>query len=223
VFNPGGYLIGLVLTLVVGAVAWFGFGRGILDKLDESNARSAGGGPESERILSPRRFAPVVAQVRGRVGRDGRLASVTMRPLSLEFVTTADGGVARGLRWRDGVKGLRPFEENASPGAVSWPISRLDATAPQRIARAISRSEEGDFHLSIGDLGRADSGKLVWILRGTIGERGVAYYAAPDGSRVKRYDPSSPDLSQGARLGRCIQRAKQDPVKLQRCVARLTP
>ena len=160
--------------------------------------------------------------MRAQVGRDGRLVKVTMRPLSVEFVTNQDGGIAHGLRWRDGKKALQRFEDNASPGAVAWPISRLDPTAPQRIARTISRNEGGDFHLSIGDISRADSGKLVWIMRGTIGERGVAWYAAPDGSHVKRYDPSSPDLSQGARLGRCIQRAHNDPAKLQRCVAGLT-
>jgi hypothetical protein len=223
VYNVGGRLIGIVLTAIVAVVAWFGFGRGILDKINESNARSGGGGPQNERIVSARRFAPLVAQVRAEVGRDGRLVKVTMRPLSVEFVTSQDGGIAHGLRWRDGKKGLQRFEDNASPGAVPWPISRLDPTAPQRIARAISRNEGGDFHLSIGDISRADSGKLVWIMRGTIGERGVAWYAAPDGSHVKRYDPSSPDLSQGARLGRCIQRAHNDPAKLQRCVKALTP
>jgi hypothetical protein len=220
-YGLGGYLVGLVVTAIVAAVAWFTVGQDVLDKVNESNARSGGGGPQNERIVSPRRFGPLVAALRRKVGSGARLVSVTLRPLSVEFVTSVDGPVGRGYRWTDDEPVLRRFEENAPADAAGpWPLARLDPRAPSRIAHAISESERGDFHLSIGDIQRADTGRLVWIMRGTIGERGVAWYAAPDGSRVKRYDPSSPELSAGALLGRCIRQAAGDPVKAQRCVAR---
>jgi hypothetical protein len=99
-------------------------------------------------------------------------------------------------------------------------MSQLDPRAPERITRAISKAEHGDFHLSIGDLQRAETGKLIWTMRGTIGERGVAWYAPADGSPIKPFDPSKPELSKGAALGKCISRAHNDVAKVQRCVAR---
>jgi hypothetical protein len=226
-YGPGRHLLGLALTAIVAAVAWFGFGQGILDKVNESNERSGGGGPEGRRIVSERRFAPVVAQFRRAVGSEAQLVSVTLRPQSVEFVAF-QRGTARGYRWREGQDGLQTFEVGGSgqagrPDTAPWPMSRLDPAAPQRIARAISAAEHGDFHLSIGDIARADSGRIVWILRGTIGERGVAYSANPDGRRVKPYNPASPELSAGARLAQCIQGAHGDPAKLQRCVKRYAP
>jgi hypothetical protein len=220
-YGLGRYLLGLVVTAIVAVVGWFTVGRDVLNKVNESNARAGGGGPQSERIVNARRFAPVVANLRRAVGADARLVSVTMRPLSVEFVTSVDGAVARGLRWRRGRRKLQRFEENApTTGGAPWPLETLDPKAPQRIAGTISAAEDGDFHLSIGNLERAESGKLVWVMRGTIGERGVAWSADPDGRDAKRYDPSSPELSKGAALGQCIRRAAGDPVKLQRCVAR---
>jgi hypothetical protein len=98
-------------------------------------------------------------------------------------------------------------------------MSLLDARAPERITRAISGAEHGDFQLSIGDIQRADTGKLVWIMRGRVGERGVAWYAPPRGAPIKPYDPSKPELSKGAALGDCIQNAHNDVAKIQSCVA----
>jgi hypothetical protein len=213
-----------VLTALVAVVAWFAVGRGVLDKINRSNERGGGGGPQSQRIVSAGRFTPVVAQLRRAAGSEARLVSVTMRPDSVEFVAVS-GGRARGYRWRDGEKGLQTFEvggtgQAGKPPSPPFPLSRLEPAAPQRITRAISAAEHGDFHLSIGDLTRADSGLIVWVMRGRIGERGVAYSAGPDGRRVKPYNPASPELSRGAALGRCIQGARSDAVKLQRCVAR---
>jgi hypothetical protein len=223
-YGPGRHLVGLLLTALVAAVAWFGFGRGILDQINRSNALSGGGGPRNERIVSARRLTPVVAQLRRAAGTEASIVSVTLRPDSVELVA-ATGGRARGYRWRDGQKGIETFEvggtgQAGQPATPPFPASRLDPRAPQRITRAISAAEGGDFHLSIGDLSRAESGLIVWVMRGTIGERGVAYYAMPNGARVKPYNPSSPELSRGARLGQCIHAAHADPVKLQRCVAR---
>jgi hypothetical protein len=223
-YGPGRRLIGLGLTALVAVVAWFGFGRGILDEINKSNEISGGGGPQSRRIVSSGRLTPVVAQLRRAVGSEARLVSVTMRPDSVELVAVT-GRRARGYRWRDGESGLQRFEvggagQAGKPDGPPFPLSRLDPTAPQRIASAISAAERGDFHLSIGDLTRADSGLIVWVMRGTIGERGVAYSAAADGRRAKPYNPAGPELSRGAALGQCIQGARSDPVKLQRCVAR---
>lgn len=218
------FLPGLLITAVVGLVAWFIVGQGILDKVDESNARAGGGGPRNERIVSPGRFTPVVAQMRREVGPEARLSLITMRPESVEFEVVRSGR-ARGYRWRRDHEKLQTFEVGGSgragqPSAQPWSMKLLDPRVPQRITDAISAAERGDFHLSIGTMERADSGAVVWVMRGTIGERGVAYSALPDGTRVKAYDPSSPELSRGARLGQCIQAARSDPAKLQRCVAR---
>jgi hypothetical protein len=223
-YGLGRHVIGLLLTVIVAVVAWFAVGRGIVDKINQSNALGDGGGPESRRIVTAARFTPVVARFRAEVGGEARLVSVTMRPQSVEFVALT-GGRARGYRWRDGKSGFQTFEvggagQAGQAASPPFPLARLDPRAPQRITRTISAAEQGDFHLSIGDLKRADSGKVVWVMRGTIGERGIAYSADPGGAGVKPYDPSSPELSRAARLGRCIHGARHDPVALQRCVSR---
>ena len=100
-YSPGGYLVGLVITAVIGVVAWLTVGQDILDRVNESNARSGGGGPQDERIVSEKRFRPIVAGVRRRLGARGRLTTVTLRPQSAEFVYSVDGAVAQGLRWED--------------------------------------------------------------------------------------------------------------------------
>jgi hypothetical protein len=219
-------IVGYLLAAIIAAVAWFTVGQGILDDINASNARSGGGGPQGERVVSENTFAPIVQKLRGATGPEALLASVTLRPDSVEF-EAVQRGHARGYRWRrdDDKVEFTTFEVGGSGQAgqasnTPFKMSQLDTGAPERIAARISDAEHGDFHLSIGDLQRADSGKLVWILRGTIGERGVAWYAPPHGAPVKPYNPSSPDLSKGAALGQCIQGAHGDPARLQRCVAR---
>src|SRR4051812_45136896 len=217
-------IVGLALSAVIAVVAWFTVGQGILDKINESNARSGGGGPQNERTVSEAQLAPIVKRLRTQIGAEAQLVSVTLRPDSVEFEVVRKGR-ASGYRWRRGSDRLTTYEVGGSgqAGQASngpFPGSLLDTKAPERIARTISAREHGDFHLSIGDLQRADSGKPVWILRGTIGERGVAWYAPPNGSPVRPYDPSSPDLSKGAALGQCIQGAHGDPARLSRCVSR---
>jgi hypothetical protein len=150
--------------------------------------------------------------------------AVTLRPDSAEF-EVLQGGRASGYRYRDGQDGLERFDVGATGragqlGNRPWRMSLLDPHGPERITRAISRAESGDFQLSIGDIQRADTGKLFWTMRGTIGERGVAWYAPPDGSPVKPYDPSKPELSKGAALADCLHRAHTDVAKVRRCAAR---
>lgn len=217
-------IVGLVLSGIVAVVAWFTVGQGVLDGINESNARSGGGGPQSERVVSEKQFAPIVEKLRATTGSEAQLVSITLRPESVEF-EVVQSGRARGYRWRRGQERLTAYEVGGSGKAgqasnAPFRMSLLDTKAPERIAAQISTAERGDFHLSIGDLQRADSGKLVWILRGTIGERGVAWYGPPNGRRIRAYDPSSPDLSKGAALGQCIQSAHGDPARLQRCLAR---
>jgi hypothetical protein len=224
-YSPARQLVGFALTAVIAAVAWFTFGHKILDKINESNDRAGGGGPFDERIVSARRFAPIVATLRKTVGSEARLAVVTVRPDSVEFEVVKQGR-ARGYRYRDGADRLQTYEVGATghAGQASngpFPISQLDPRAPERISHAITRREGGDFLLSIGDLQRAETGKLIWTLRGRIGEdRGVAWYAPPHGGPIKPFDPSKPELSKGAALGECIQKAGTDVAKVQRCVAR---
>jgi hypothetical protein len=100
-YGPGRALVGLALTAVVAAVAWFTVGQGTLDKINKSNARAGGGGPLNERIVAARRFTPIVARLRRQVGSEAQLVTATMRPESVEF-EVLEGGRARGYRYRDG-------------------------------------------------------------------------------------------------------------------------
>jgi hypothetical protein len=195
----GGWIRGLILTVVVGFGGWFLFGERTLNDLREQNERAAGGGPFDERLVSAKRFAPVVAELREREGPRAPMVTVVMRSGSVEFVLRKRGGL-RGWRWR-GDGPLVPFEPQAGADPVylrrTWPLSKLDARAPGRISRSISEREGGDFRVSIGDVGRAGSGRIVWVMRGLVGERGVAYAARSDGRRIGSYNPSLPGL--GAR------------------------
>ena len=196
----GGFIRGLVLTIVVGVGGWFLVGQDRLDDIREQNERGAGGGPFDERLVSPKRFGPIVAELREREGARAPMVTVVMRSDSVEFVLR-ERGELRGWRWR-GVEGpLRPFEPQAGADPVylrrTWPLSRLDVRAPARISRSVSEREGGDFRVSIGDVGRAGSGRLAWVMRGLVGERGVAYAARADGRRIGPYNPSLPQL--GAR------------------------
>jgi hypothetical protein len=223
-YGPGRTLMRLAVTAVVAAIAWFTIGKSTLDDINKSNARAGGGGPPNERIVSARRFTPIVARLRREVGPEARLVAITVRPDSVEF-EVFQGGRASGYRYRDGHDGLERYDVGATgkPGQPSngpWRMSLLDPRAPERITGAVSRAEHGDFQLSIGDIQRAETGKLIWTMRGRIGERGVAWYAPPRGSPIKPFDPSKPELSKGAALGDCIQKAHTDVAKVQRCVAR---
>jgi hypothetical protein len=215
------------LSLGLAAILWFTVGQGIRDKIDESNARSGGGGPQSERVVSESQLAPIVKKLRDEIGTHFQLAVVTLRPDSVEFEVVQKGH-ARGFRWRRGKERLQTYEVGGTGQAgqasnAPYSSELLDTKAPQRIAAQISKAEDGDFRNSISDLQRADSGKVVWVMRGTIGERGVAYYAPPSGRSIKPYDPSSADLSKGAALGQCIQSAHGDPARLQKCLAKFGP
>jgi hypothetical protein len=225
-YGPGRTLARLGFAAAVAAIAWFTVGQSTLDKINKSNERAGGGGPPSERIVSARRFTPIVARLEKSVGSEAQLSVVTIRPDSVEF-EVVHRGRARGYRYRDGHGGLQSFDVGATgkPGQPSnrpWPVSQLDPMAPERVTRAISAQEHGDFQLSIGDLQRAETGKLIWTMRGRIGERGVAWYAPADGAPIKPYDPSKPELSRGAALADCIKDAQPDVAKVQRCVARFT-
>jgi hypothetical protein len=223
-YGPGRTLIRLALAAAIAAIAWFTIGKSTLDDINKSNARAGGGGPPNERIVSARRFTPIVARLKREVGPEARLVTVTLRPGSVEF-EVVQGARARGYRYRDGHDGLETYDVGTTgkagqPSNGPWRMSLLDPRAPERIARAISRAEHGDFQLSIGDIQRAETGKVIWTMRGRVGERGVAWYAPPRGSPIKPFDPSKPELSKGAALGDCIQKARGDVAKVQRCVAR---
>ena len=209
---------------MVAAVAWFTVGQGVLDKINDSNARSGGGGPFGERTVSENEFGPLVNRLHGEIGSEASISVVTMRPDSVEF-EVVQRRRASGYRWRRGSDRFERYDVGGTgqAGQASnrpFPQSQIDTAAPERMSKAISEAEHGDFHLSIGDLQRAETGKLIWTLRGTIGERGVAYSASPHGTPIKPYNPAGPDLSKGAALGDCIQKAGADMAKVQRCVQR---
>src|SRR4051794_22732238 len=225
-YGAGRTAIRLALTAAIAAIAWFTVGKSTLDKINNSNERAGGGGPPNERIVSARRFAPILAKLKQTTGSEAQLAVVTIRPDSMEFEVVQHGR-ARGYRYRDGKKSLESFDvgptgKAGQPSNGPWRMSLLDPRAPERITRAISRQEHGDFQLSIGDVQRAETGKVIWTMRGRIGERGVAWYAPANGAPIKPYDPSRPELSKGAALGDCIKNARTDVAKVQRCVARFS-
>src|SRR4051794_22792901 len=168
-YGPGRTLARLGFTAAVAAIAWFTVGQSALDKINKSNERSGGGGPLSERIVSARRFAPIVARLKQKTGPEAQLSVVTMRPDSVEF-EVVERGRARGYRYRDDQDGLETFDVGTTgqagrPSNRPWPMSLLDAHAPERITRSISRAERGDFQLSIGDIQRAETGKVIWTMR----------------------------------------------------------
>jgi hypothetical protein len=213
--------LSLLATAACGVIAWFAFGQGILEGVDAGNARSAGGGPQAERMVAARRFGAVVGELREEIGPRGPISAVTLRALSAEVVTRDALGVV-GYRWRDRRGKLVGPERFAPtpPATASFAMRRIVPRAPGRIAAAITRAEGDEFLLSLGTLERAGSGRLVWVLRGRIGERGVAYSARPDGKRVARYDPSSAELSRGAALSRCLRGVARNPERARRCLQR---
>src|SRR4051794_26460156 len=127
----GGRLIGLVITAVIAWGAWTQFGDDIRDRIDEANSRSAGGGGFDKRVVSKDRFTGIVNDLIDEAGGDARLVSVTMRPLSVEFVT-ADG---RGFRWRDRNENLQEFDAGPQASAKSWPVAKLLPDAPQKVSK----------------------------------------------------------------------------------------
>src|SRR3954464_9691123 len=129
-------IVGLALSAVIAAVAWFTVGQGIVDKINESNERSGGGGPQEERTVSENQLAPIVKRLRAEGGSEARLASVPLRPDSAEF-EVVQGGRARGYRWRRGSEKLITFEVGGSGQAgrgrnAPVPRSPLPHPAPPR-------------------------------------------------------------------------------------------
>src|SRR5437773_11305378 len=98
-YGPGRILLRLALTAIVAAVARFTAGKSTLDKINDSNTRAGGGGPPNERIVSARRFTPIVARLRRQAGSAAQLVAVTLRPDSVEYAG-GGGGRARGYRYR---------------------------------------------------------------------------------------------------------------------------
>ena len=194
VYTIGGFVRGLVLTAIIAAGGWFLFGQDILDDVREANERAAGAGPFEKRMVSPARFAPIVAELRRVEGPRAPMVTVVMRADSVEFILRRRGRL-RGYRWRRNGP-LRQFDAQATADPVyvrdTWPLSRLDVRSPARVSRRISAREGGDFLLTLADFGRTGSGRLAWVMRGRVGERGVAWFGSRDGRRVAPYNPASP-------------------------------
>lgn len=222
--RPLGRLISLAFSAGLGAILYFGFGKGIIDNVKNDTQRQGGGGPQEERIVDKRNFGPIVKALRKEVGSEAQLLTVTMRPTSVEFIVR-DGGGAKGYRAEPGSDNLDDVEVNLSgTGTVAenaWPIGKLDPAAPGRIAKAVSRKESGDFHLTIATLERETSGKVLWDMKGTIAGRGLSYTARPNGSKVRTFDPTSPEISGVpggvGSIGKCIRKAGSDADRIQAC------
>jgi hypothetical protein len=226
--NPLGRILSLAFSLGLLALLWVTVGHNIVDDIKADTAAQGGGGPQSERIVNEKNFGPIVESLRKKVGPDAQLLSVTMRPTSVEFVVR-DGDKAKGYRSDDGSTDLDSVGVNLyGPGTVgdsAFPIAKLDEAAPERLAAAISRKEDGDFNLTIATLERQNNGGLLWDMKGTIEGRGVAYVAEPNGSRVELFNPVSPRQTSVPKsvtdIQACIKAANNDPTKLQACAKKV--
>lgn len=225
--RPLGRLISLAFSAGLVAILYFTVGKGLIDDAKYGTESQGGGGPQEERIVNKGNFDPIVAALRKEVGSEAQLLTVTMRPTSVEFIVR-DGGGAKGYRAEGGSDDLDDVGVDLSgPGVEenAWSISKLDPAAPDRIAKAISRKESGDFNLSVATLERETSGKLLWDMKGTIAARGVSYTARPDGSKVKTFYPTSPEstgVPEGVQsIGECIRKAGSDADKIQACTKEL--
>jgi hypothetical protein len=180
-------LIGLVMTLAVGAGAWFLFGKDIYDDVRDEIDREQGAGPVSERIYRRQQFGPALKALRKDAGRDAQLLEVSMRADRLEFHVRRGRGFVV-LVGDDGDYDNLDRDEGATtsvPSRDSYSVRRVDPGGPQRIVRKIERREGGgDFLVTELRLAR-DRGDVVWIVHGRIGQRGIGYYADPHGRRVE--------------------------------------
>jgi hypothetical protein len=196
--NPLGRLVGAALSLGAVWLLWATIGHGVVDDIKSDTARQGGGGPESGRIVNQENFGPIVDALRNKVGPDAQLLAVTMRPTSVEFIVR-DGDKANGYRSHDASTDLESVGVNLyGAGTVAdnaFPIGKLDETAPQKIASAISQKETGDFNLTIATLELQPSGGLLWDVKGTVAGRGVAYVAEPNGTGTEVFNPLSPRQS----------------------------
>jgi hypothetical protein len=226
--NPLGRILSMAFSIGLLALLWVTVGHNIVDDIKNDTARQGGGGPESGRIVNEKNFGPIVDSLRKKVGGDAQLLSITMRPTSVEFVVR-DGDKAKGYRSDDGSTHLDSVGVNLyGPGTVgdsAFPIRKLDAAAPEQIAAAISTKESGDFNLTIATLERQTNGTLLWDMKGTIGGRGVAYVAEPNGTKVEIFNPVSPRQSSVPKgvtdIQQCIKAANNDPAKLQACAQKV--
>jgi hypothetical protein len=185
-------LLGFLMTLAIGAGAWFLFGKDILDDLREDTARQEGLGPRSERIYRRMQFGPALERLRDKVGPRARLYEVSLRADRLEFQVKRGGGAVVYVG-DDGDYDDLERDPNAVVTATStFALRRVKAAAPQRIVERIERRERGEFRTTQLRL-MHDSGKLGWTVHGRVGQRGVGYYARPDGRRVitaaERFSP----------------------------------
>jgi hypothetical protein len=225
--NPIGRLVSMAFSIGLLAILWFTVGHGIVDDIKSSTAQQGGGGPESGRMVNEKNFGPIVKALGDKVG-NAEILSVTMRPTSVEFVVR-DGDKAKGYRSDNFSTHLDSVGVNLyGPGTVAdsaFKMSKLDASAPQKIAAAISRKESGDFNLTIATLERQTNGNLLWDMKGTIDGRGVAYVAAYNGKRVEIFNPVSPRQSSIPKgvtdIQSCIKAANNDPAKLQACAQKV--
>ena len=216
--RPLGALLSLAFTAGIAAIMYFAFGKGILNNV--KNLTRDGGGPQEERMVDKRQFGPIVKSLRKEVGSEAQLLTVTMRPTSVEFAVR-DGSRAKGYRAEPGSDDLDDVGVNLSgSGTVkenAWSIGKLEPGAPGRIAKAISRKESGDFHLSIATLERETDGRLLWDMKGTIDGRGVSYTAAPDGSKVRTFKATDGVPKSVRNIGECLREAGSEAGKMQAC------
>ena len=176
-------LIGLVMTLAIGAGAWFLFGKDILDDLREDTARQEGRGPHSERIYRRSQFGSALKQLKAEVGRNARLYEVSLRADRLEFQVKRGSGASVYVGDDGDYDDLDRDPNAVVTGTDTFSIRRVRAGAPQRIVRQVERRERGEFLTTQLRLMR-DSGELGWTVHGRVGGRGVGYYARPSGRRV---------------------------------------
>lgn len=185
-------LIGLVMTVAIGAGAWFLFGKDILDDLKEDTARQEGRGPRSERIYQSEQFGPALRKLKGEVGRNARLYEVSLRADRLEFQVKRGSGAVVYVGEDGDYDDLEPDPNAVVNTTDTFSIRRVQPGAPQRIVRQVERRERGEFLTTQLRL-MLDGEELGWTVHGRVGQRGVGYYARPSGRRVvtaaERFSP----------------------------------
>ena len=185
-------LLGFLMTLAIGAGAWFLFGKDILDDLREDTARQEGLGPRGERIYRREQFGPALERLRDEVGPRARLYEVSLRADRLEFQVKRGGGAAVYVGDDGDYDDLERDPNAVITATGTFALRRVKAAAPQRIVKRVERRERGEFRTTQLRL-MLDGGKLGWTVHGRVGQRGVGYYARPDGRRVitatERFSP----------------------------------
>ena len=168
-----GPLFGLVVTLLL--IVGYTVKPPVLEDLVQF-----GRVPPDASMSEQRWYGPAVDDVVGHIGRDGRVASVSVYDRSIAFDVEDDG---RTDSWRfdwTSPKHMRAVPSPRVPIGRTFSARLLDRSAPARIMAA-ARERHGDVSISVLRLEPARDIGAMWTLLGTGDRGGVRLTARPDG------------------------------------------